>query len=311
MSKYKSGLDYFSFDVDFFTDEKIEFISAKFGIKGEIIIVKLLCKIYRNGYYLKWGEDECLLFSKKVGEGITVDLINETIKEALKRDFFSQDMFKKYQILTSQGIQKRYIEAIKRRKDVPINKEYFLLKNHNVNIIPQNVNIVPQDVDITALNADIQKQSIVKYSKVKESIVEHTATQYVDIINYLNEKAGKNFLLDDPDTIELIDARKQEGFTLSNFRYVIDVKSAEWLGKRSNDGRDMGSWLRPSTLFGPKFREYLNQQMPVEEEYQPDNSKKTKPERLSEEEKGKFKENFSKLKENLKKIKGFEGEKIK
>jgi len=170
MSKHKSGLDYFSFDIDFFNDEKIEFISAKFGIKGEIITIKLLCKIYRNGYYLKWGDDECLLFSNKIGEGITVELVNEIIKELFKRDFFNQGMFEKYQILTSRGIQKRYLEAIKRRKEVIIYKEYFLLNNQNADIISQNVNIIP-------LNADILPQSKVKESKVKERSIKEVQNQ--------------------------------------------------------------------------------------------------------------------------------------
>ena len=162
MGKYKSGLDYFSFDVDFFNDEKIEFISAKFGAKGEIVTIKLLCKIYRNGYYLKWGEDECLLLSKKIGEGITVELINEIIKELFKRDFFNQKLFDEYQILTSRGIQRRYLDATKRRKEVIIYEEYFCLNNQNVNNISQNVNIMP-------LNVDILPQSKVKESKVKKS----------------------------------------------------------------------------------------------------------------------------------------------
>jgi hypothetical protein len=71
-------------------------------------------------------------------------------------------MFKKYQILTSRGIQKRYLEAIKRRKEVTIYKEYFCLNNHNVNIVPQNVNFI-------SLNVDILPQSKVKESKVKKS----------------------------------------------------------------------------------------------------------------------------------------------
>ena len=45
MSNLKPGLDYFSFDVDFFNDEKIEFVYAKFGTIGEIITIQLLCKI--------------------------------------------------------------------------------------------------------------------------------------------------------------------------------------------------------------------------------------------------------------------------
>ena len=50
------GLKYFSFDVDFFTDEKIEAISGEFGIKGEIAAIKLLCAVYRNGYFIEWNE---------------------------------------------------------------------------------------------------------------------------------------------------------------------------------------------------------------------------------------------------------------
>ena len=52
----KTGLDYFPFDVDFFNDEKIEAISGEFGIKGEIVAIKLLAAIYRNGYFIEWSE---------------------------------------------------------------------------------------------------------------------------------------------------------------------------------------------------------------------------------------------------------------
>ena len=41
----KMGLDYFPFDVDFFNDEKIVAISGEFGIKGEIVVIKLLCDV--------------------------------------------------------------------------------------------------------------------------------------------------------------------------------------------------------------------------------------------------------------------------
>lgn len=48
----KEGLDYFPLYVDIFEDEKIEAISGEFGIKGEIIVVKLLCAIYKKGYFI-------------------------------------------------------------------------------------------------------------------------------------------------------------------------------------------------------------------------------------------------------------------
>ena len=161
MSRYKTGLDYFPFDIDFFNDQKIEFVTAKYGIEGEIIAVKILCKVYRNGYYLKWGEDECLLFSKKVGDNISVELVDNVINELLKRSFFDEKLYKKYQILTSKGIQERYLEATKRRKEVTLFKEYYLLNHINVDSKPENVYIIP-------LNVDILQQRREEKSKVKK-----------------------------------------------------------------------------------------------------------------------------------------------
>lgn len=163
MSRYKTGLDYFPFDIDFFNDQKIEFVFAKYGIEGEIIAVKMLCRIYRSGYYLKWGEDECLLFSKKVGDNISIELVDNVINELLKRNFFDEKLYKKYQILTSKGIQERYLEATKRRKEVLLFKEYYLLNHINVDSKPENVYIIP-------LNVDISQQSKGEDSIVKEKI---------------------------------------------------------------------------------------------------------------------------------------------
>ena len=154
---HKSGLDYFSFDIDFFNDEKVEFVAAKYGNIGELVVIKLLCRIYRNGYFLKWGEDECLLFSKRSGDGIKQDLVDSVIIELLERDFFCKKKYEKHSILTSNGIQRRFLESTKRRKSVDVAKEYLIadITGFNVNIIIQNV--------------DINTQRKVKERKVKES----------------------------------------------------------------------------------------------------------------------------------------------
>ena len=73
------------------------------------------------------------------------------------------------------------------------------------------------------------------------------------IVDYLNKCAGTSFSSDTGDTASLISARLNEGYTLSDFKRVIDKKCAEWLG----DNR-MRAFLRPSTLFGSKFENYLN-----------------------------------------------------
>ena len=48
----KEGMDYFSFDVDFFTgSKKIKILKARYGADGIVIYLYLLCEIYKNGYY--------------------------------------------------------------------------------------------------------------------------------------------------------------------------------------------------------------------------------------------------------------------
>src|SRR4051812_47898682 len=94
--KHKTGLDYFSFDVDFFSDEKVEFVSARFGLKGELIAIKLLCKIYRNSYFTEWTDDDAIMFAKRVGENVTPALVNDVVEELAKRGFFNKDILSRF-----------------------------------------------------------------------------------------------------------------------------------------------------------------------------------------------------------------------
>jgi uncharacterized phage protein (TIGR02220 family) len=75
-----------------------------------------------------------------------------------------------------------------------------------------------------------------------------------EIISYLNEKAGTHYKSGTPKTVKLIKARMAEGFSLEDFRVVIDKKCADWL-----TDSEMCHYLRPETLFGNKFEGYLNQ----------------------------------------------------
>ena len=77
---------------------------------------------------------------------------------------------------------------------------------------------------------------------------------YREIIDYLNQKAGKNFKHSAAGNKKVIKARWNEGCKLDQFKRVIDVKCQDWL----ND-ENMNQYLQPSTLFGNKFDQYLNQ----------------------------------------------------
>lgn len=81
---------------------------------------------------------------------------------------------------------------------------------------------------------------------------------YKEVVDYLNNSAGTNYRASSKKTRELIKARINEGYTLEDFKIVIEKKTREWL----NDNK-MKAYLRPETLFGTKFEGYLNQ--PVKE----------------------------------------------
>ena len=153
---HKIGLDYFPLDVDFFEDEKILAISGEFAVKGEIIALRLLCEIYKNGYFVEWSE----LLKNKMARlgGLSAGLIDEVVQKLVKYGFFDESIFREFNILTSVGIQKRFFEAVKRRKDVNFS-DYLLIEVVNVNINSTSTNVID----------DISTQSKVKETKVNKS----------------------------------------------------------------------------------------------------------------------------------------------
>lgn len=110
----KKGLDYFPFDVDFFEDEKIAAISGEFGLKGEIVAVKLLCAIYRNGYFILWSDMLRLKILRDL-PGVSPDLLDKIVNRLVRWEFFDKALFDSVGVLTSRGIQKRYLSVARRR----------------------------------------------------------------------------------------------------------------------------------------------------------------------------------------------------
>lgn len=77
---------------------------------------------------------------------------------------------------------------------------------------------------------------------------------HVEIVDYLNEKIGARYSAKSSKTQTLINARMNEGFTLEDFKTVIDKKCNDWLKDTK-----MSKYLRPETLFGTKFEGYLTE----------------------------------------------------
>jgi DnaD/phage-associated family protein len=121
----KAGLEYFPLDVDIDSDERVEYVIAKHGFQAFGILIKLLMEIYRQGYYITWTERQRYVFSKR----INVDsMYTETVVSAyINEGIFEKKLFDEYGILTSHGVQARYLQASGRRVEVEFIEEFFLL----------------------------------------------------------------------------------------------------------------------------------------------------------------------------------------
>ena len=130
--------------------------------------------------------------------------------------------------------------------------EQSVVQNQTVNCSDLNNERFKNEQPIP-INYQLTKQLTNKDIK---DIVEHSPTApipYEEIVQYLNQKTGKNFKHTSKVTQRHIRARLAEGFTVSDFKQVIDKKCSDWLRDQK-----MKEYLRPETLFGTKFESYLN-----------------------------------------------------
>ena len=124
----KPGLSYFPLDVDFFTDNKIRILRARFGNNGIAVYIYLLCEIYKKGYYMEWNDDFKFILAADLN--LSDGFIEQVLTFLLERSLLDSTLFKSDTILTSPGIQKRYQLAVKERaKKTPVViKGFWLLE---------------------------------------------------------------------------------------------------------------------------------------------------------------------------------------
>lgn len=112
------------------------------------------------------------------------------------------------------------------------------------------------DNSVDNVHTDIEKDNRDKILDIRDEYIDNNLsdkpTTIKSIIDYLNEKADKKYRANNKATQKHINARLKEGYTVEDFKSVIDKKCAEW------KNTEMEQYLRPETLFGTKFEGYLN-----------------------------------------------------
>ena len=168
----KDGLDYFPLDVNFLSDLKIKKIIRAYGAQAVAVVMSVLTTIYRdNGYFANYDEDLIFIIADelKLEDGY----VKNVIEKLIEVDFLNKEQKEKNNILTSIGIQERYLKVCERRVKKKLNATYDLI-NDSSNELPQTESTPKesfciQKPDSIGVNNDDNPQSKVNKSKVNKS----------------------------------------------------------------------------------------------------------------------------------------------
>lgn len=161
------GVEYFPLNVNFINDLKVRKLLLSCGAEAIAVLIYLLSTIYKDeGYYVEIHEDEIDLIALDVN--VTPEFVLEVINKACEVRFFDVNLYNNFNILTSKGIQERYLKITERRKNSVVITQFNLINVYNNSV---NVNNNSINVDNNSVNVYKSTQSKVKESKVKKSKV--------------------------------------------------------------------------------------------------------------------------------------------
>lgn len=233
---------------DFFRQKEIKKLGKIAG--GDtytIIYLKMLLLAIKNDNKLYFeGVEECFVDELALELDEDVDNVKVTLEFLQNQrliEMISEDEYSLLQCETMTGVESASAERVRKHRLKRKEEQKKLQCNTEVTVGNKNV-------------------TTEKELERKRDIVEQSPTSplpYAAIIDYLNQKTGNNFKSTSKATQKHIKARFNDGFTLEEFKRVIDIKCEEWL----KDSK-MSTYLRPETLFGTKFEGYLNsKQKPI------------------------------------------------
>lgn len=232
----KKGIDYFPFDVDFFSDKKIRILKSRFGADGITIYLYLLCEVYRNGYYVQIDEDYEYIIADDLG--MSNEKVKQVMKFLLERSLLESTLFQSDTIITSHGIQRRFQEAVKTRgqkSEIEVDGKYWLLSEQETQPFikcTHNQDYSDKNGSYSKKNNDNSEKKDTKESKVKKSNKNHCASE-----THENEEAK-------PPTAMNIDQQLRHDFEIIYALYpkkkgktVAFANYKMWVSKR---GKDIG-----------------------------------------------------------------------
>lgn len=244
------GVEYFPLDVGFLSDLKIRKIMLSCGASSIAVLIYIFATIYRDeGYFMNVKDDDIALIA--LDTNLDTDYVKNVINRACEVGLFSFRIYDNFRVLTSEGIQNRYLKITERRKSVKINADINLVNvdmmctETRVNVAETIVNVAETPVNVYKSTQSKVKESKVKVkeSKVKESKEKNTVIQNDVFSTWLNTFGDiSSFIKETLETlteeygpeqvVEAIEITHDRGKT--SIKYVEGVLKNKRLGNEKN-----------------------------------------------------------------------------
>ena len=234
-SEVTGFLAFFKFPKPFIYDEKYKVLSNNAKMLYMLLFDRLELSL-KNG----WHDKEGNVFQYYTNDQLMIDLNCNSNKTIIK--------IKKE--LKDAGL----MTEVRQGMNLP-NRIYLEALNGSVENTFQEV----QKVHLGSVEntlSEVQKVHTIKTENTKTENNNNKLLICKEVISYLNLKAKKNFKFDTASHHKFIKARIKEGYTLEDFKKVVDIMSTKWIGT------EYEQYLQPQTLFGNKMDNYLNTTMP-------------------------------------------------
>ncbi|QZT28071.1 conserved phage C-terminal domain-containing protein [Streptococcus dysgalactiae] len=233
-SEVTGFLAFFKFPKPFIYDEKYKTLSNNAKVMYTLLFGRLELSI-KNG----WHDKEGNVFQYYTNEQLMVDL-NSSEKTIIKFKKELKDVGLLEEVRQGNNLPNRiYISAVDGTVNSTVSELENLQHGTGKNTVSELENLQTNKTNINKTENNNNKLLICK-----------------EVISYLNLKANKNFKVDTTSHHKFIKARLKDGYTLEDFKKVVDVMSARWIGT------EYEQYLQPQTLFGNKMDNYLNTTMP-------------------------------------------------
>lgn len=232
-SEVAGFLAFFKFPKPFIYDEKYKKLSNNAKLMYMLLFGRLELSV-KNGWHDRKGN----VFQYYTNEQLMIDL-NSSEKTIIK--------VKKE--LREVGL----LEEVRQGNNLP-NRIYISQVDGTV----ENTVLALEKVQHGAVENTVLELEKVQTNKIDINDTDNNNIKSIcqEVITYLNQVTKKNFNKNTAGHHKYIKARLKEGYELKDFKHVINVMSATWMGT------DYERYLQPQTLFGNKFDSYLNRSMP-------------------------------------------------